>query len=134
MKVGQISHEKAFDYILAGKSFVTFLNPQTGNRFTYKVVKHKTDDVYFVHVLTSPDMYKYIGLIKNFNFHYSRKSTIERDSKSVIVFDYVLLNLWQDTLNDRIEIYHDGRCGKCGRQLTDPESVQSGLGPYCRKK
>jgi hypothetical protein len=79
-------------------------------------------------------MYKYIGIIKNYNFHYSRKSTIERDSRSVIVFDYVILNLWQETLNTSIEIYHDGRCGRCGRQLTTPDSVTSGFGPECIKK
>ena len=52
MKVGQISHEKAIDFILGGKAFVTFQNPASGNRYTYKVVKHKLDDIYFVNVLT----------------------------------------------------------------------------------
>ena len=134
MKVGQISHDKAADYILGGKSYVTFQNPQTGNRFTYKVVKHKVDDIYFVHVLTNTDVYMFLGTIKNFVFRYSPKSKIAKDAKSLIVFDYVFHHLGMGTLNNTIEIFHDGRCGKCGRQLTDPISVETGLGPYCRKK
>jgi hypothetical protein len=134
MKVGQITHEKALDFILAGKSFVTFQNPATGNRHTYKVLKHKTDDIYFVHVLTSPDVYMFLGSIKNHIFRYSTKSKIKNDSRSVIVFDYIFHHLGMNMLNTSIEIFHDGRCGKCGRQLTDPISVESGLGPYCRKK
>ena len=134
MKVGQISHEKAIDFILGGKAFVTFQNPTTGNRFTYKVVKHKLDDVYFVNVLTGPDTYQFLGSIKNYTFKHSKKSKISVDSKSVIVFDYVIHHLGMGTLNASIEIFHDGRCGKCGRQLTDPISVETGLGPHCRKK
>ena len=134
MKVGQISHDKAIDFILGGKAFVTFQNPASGNRHTYKVVKHKVDDIYFVNVLTSPDTYQFIGSIKNFGFRHSKKSKIGNDSRSVIVFDYVFHHLSIDTLNTSIEIFHDVRCGRCGRQLTDPVSVEYGLGPHCRKK
>jgi hypothetical protein len=134
MKVGQISHENATNYILGGKAFVTFLNPSTGNRFTYKVLKHKTDDIYFVHVLTNPDTYMFLGTIRNFVFRFSQKSKILRDARSHIVFDYVFHNLGMRTLNSSIEIFHDGKCGRCGRQLTDPISVETGLGPYCRNK
>jgi hypothetical protein len=134
MKVGQISHDKAPNFILGGKAFVTFQNPQTGNRFTYKVSKHKFDDIYFVHVLTNPDVYMFLGTIRNFVFRYSKKSKISNDARSVIVFDYVFHHLGMNTLNTSIEIYHDGKCGRCGRQLTDPISVETGLGPYCRNK
>ena len=133
MKVGQLSHEKAINFIFGGKAFVTFQNPTTGNRFTYRVTKHKTDDIFFVSVLTNPDTYQFIGSIKNFVFKYSKKSNISFDSRSVIVFDYVLNHLGMGTLNSSIEIFHDGKCGKCGKQLTDPISVESGLGPKCRK-
>jgi hypothetical protein len=134
MKVGQISHEKAIDFILGGKAFVTFQNPSSGNRYTYKVVKHKLDDIYFVNVLTGPDTYQFVGSIKNYVFRHSKNSKIALDSRSVVVFDYVIWHLGMGTLNTSIEIFHDGRCGKCGRQLTDPISVETGLGPHCRKK
>jgi hypothetical protein len=134
MKVGQISNEKALSFILGGKAFVTFQNSSTTNRYTYKIVKHKTDDIHFVHVLTSPDVYMYLGTIMNYSFRHSRKSKINRDTKSFIVFDYVYHHLLMGTLDPRVEIFHDGKCGRCGRQLTTPDSVQSGFGPECIKK
>ena len=30
-----------------------------------------------------------------------------------------------------LTVFHDGKCGRCGRKLTVPESIQSGLGPVC---
>ena len=35
---------------------------------------------------------------------------------------------------DGYGVYHMGRCMRCGRDLTEPESIKSGLGPYCRGK
>jgi hypothetical protein len=72
----------ALQFILGGKSFVTFLNIQTQNRFTYKVVKHKKDDIFFVNVLTSPDIYTFIGTIRNGNYKHSPKSNISSNSQS----------------------------------------------------
>lgn len=30
-----------------------------------------------------------------------------------------------------LEVWHEGRCGRCGRALTVPESIASGIGPVC---
>jgi len=30
-----------------------------------------------------------------------------------------------------LEIWHEGRCGCCGRKLTVPESIDRGIGPVC---
>ena len=30
-------------------------------------------------------------------------------------------------------IQHIGKCCKCGRPLTDPESIKLGVGPICAK-
>lgn len=31
----------------------------------------------------------------------------------------------------RIEVWHEGRCGRCARRLTVPESILIGIGPEC---
>ena len=31
-------------------------------------------------------------------------------------------------------VYHVGKCGKCGKKLTTPESILTGLGPTCSNK
>jgi ABC-type oligopeptide transport system substrate-binding subunit len=61
--------------------------------FTFKVKKHKLDDVFFVSVLTSPDMFEFIGSIKSNVFRHSKKSRIYDTSQSVKVFDFVLSKL-----------------------------------------
>ena len=32
----------------------------------------------------------------------------------------------------KAEFWHEGRCGRCGRTLTVPESIASGVGPECQ--
>jgi len=32
---------------------------------------------------------------------------------------------------DRIELWHHGECSMCGRRLTDPKSIERGIGPTC---
>ena len=33
-----------------------------------------------------------------------------------------------------VEVMHDGRCGRCGRPLTHPDSIQAGIGPICAQR
>jgi Family of unknown function (DUF6011) len=144
MTGGILKHSKALDFILGGKSFVTFLNTQTDNRFTFKVVKHKKEDIYFVNVLTSPDTYTFIGVVNSTgSFRHSRKSKITSEAQSVKVFSYVFSKLQTivkpatqtedaiTALPQFIEVYHSGKCGRCGRKLTVPQSIETGFGPEC---
>ena len=133
MKGKKLNNLEALNFILAGNSTVTFLNPETGNRFTYKVKKAKDSDLYFVSVLTSPDVYTYIGYITK-EFRYGKKSKITNSAQSVKVFNYIFKKLKSENLSDNIEIWHNGKCGKCGRKLTVPSSIDTGIGPECFKR
>ena len=134
MNKGQLLNSEALNFILAGNATVTFLNPKTDNRFTYKITKPKDSDVFFVSVLTNPDTYTFMGSILSLNFKYSKKSTISESAQSFQVFKWVFDKLRANDLPDFLEIYHEGRCGRCGRNLTVPESIISGFGPECVKK
>lgn len=47
----------------------------------------------------------------------------------------VLAEIAQDPKAAAIRYGHEsGACSVCGRELTDPESVKSGIGPVCAKK
>lgn len=54
-------------------------------------------------------------------------------SLEVILWAFYLLNRGK-TLPDGYRIYHMGQCCRCGRALTVPSSIESGLGPYCAGK
>ena len=38
-----------------------------------------------------------------------------------------------ELLSNSVEIYHLGKCLKCGKTLTDVDSIEYGLGPVCRR-
>lgn len=124
------------NFIKAGNSTFTVKNENTGNRFTFKVKKADEDqhfDGYFVKVLTGQDNtkdYKYIGCIfPDGEFKITRASKVTKEAQSFKVFSW--LNKYANNLPEFVKIYHEGRCGRCGRKLTVPESVKSGYGPEC---
>lgn len=134
METKQLDTHKALDFIFAGNSIFTCKNTETGNRFTFRVKKHKKDEIWFVSVLTSPEVYQFVGSIrKNTNYRHSFKSKISQEAQSVKVFDFITKKLRQNTLPEVVQIWHEGRCGRCGRRLTVPESIITGMGPECSK-
>ncbi len=122
----------SLDFIFGGNSTFTALNTKSENRFTFKVKKHKKDDIYFVSVLTGPETYQFIGSYKGV-FKHSAKSLISDKSQSVNVFRYIIDKLSSRSLPSYIEVWHSGKCGKCGKKLTTPDSIASGFGPTCRR-
>jgi hypothetical protein len=146
---GQLTHANALAYLLAGDATVTIVNERTGNRFTFEVKAPKEDRegrplspeqarLHFVRVLIGPDntsQYAYLGLIRDrASYEHGRKSRITPDASSARVMSWVFPRLVAGTLPEHIRIYHEGSCGRCGRKLTVPESVERGLGPECAQR
>ncbi|MGQ4872128.1 MAG: DUF6011 domain-containing protein, partial [Candidatus Thorarchaeota archaeon] len=38
-------------------------------------------------------------------------------------------SVYNVALPEKVRIWHEGKCGRCGRRLTVPESIESGYGP-----
>lgn len=134
MKGHKLNNSEALKFIFSGNSTTTFLNTKTENRFTFRVKQAKDSNIFFVSVLTSPETYTYLGTAVEGNYRHGKKSNISKDSQSVKVFQYVLNKLKSNSLPEFIEIWHEGRCGKCNRPLTVPESIITGIGPECAKR
>jgi hypothetical protein len=49
----------------------------------------------------------------------------------VKTFKTLLESIAKGALPSGWEFRHEGRCGRCGRTLTVPESIDSGFGPEC---
>lgn len=136
----------ALDYVLAGRGKFTIVSVRSGARFTYKIQSPPPmDDRYqgnpnqgtvpmpplFVKVLASDD-YLFVGFIRGRNFKHSTKAKVSADAPSFQAFNWLYRMLLAGRLpEDKIEFWHEGKCGKCGRALTVPESIQRGLGPIC---
>lgn len=129
-------------FMLAGNAYVTFQSRLTDVRYTYRVVRSdhsgSPDDrrpTHFVSVLVGPDDYKYLGAIfQNRAYTQTRGSKISRDAMSAVAFMWVWSKLIAGVNHPQLAVYHEGRCGRCGRRLTTPESIRTGLGPVCAGK
>ena len=129
-------------FVMGGNAYFTIVNPITSVRFTYRVSRKENEDgtksPYFVSVLTGPDNwsnYRYLGVMfEDGTFRYGKKSKISRDATSAKAITWFLNSLTKEDVQtqvDRIEFWHEGRCCVCGRKLTVPESIESGIGPVC---
>lgn len=137
--------KEIFDYAIAGAGAFTAINEATGGRFTFKVQAPRKfrngpidydSDVRFVKVLTGPDnesSYRYIGTIflKDKKFIVTRKVQIAPEAPSIRAFKWVWSRIASGADLGTVKVYHEGICGRCGRKLTVPESIESGYGPEC---
>jgi hypothetical protein len=131
--------EEALEFALAGNAHFTVENPTTGNRFTFRVSTPKRParngkTVHFVSVLTGPDNkrhYRYMATIfDGADLRWTRKSKIADGAPSATAFKWAFKRRF-DFTDTPAEFWHEGKCGKCARMLTVPESVERGLGPVC---
>lgn len=126
----------ARQFILAGNARVTLVSKKTGTRFTYRVRRPSDDKPWFVSLLTGSDNeadYTFFGTIfSDGRYKHSAKSRIGAEALSTRVWAWFAELLARaETLPADLEVHHEGRCGRCGRALTVPESIESGFGPEC---
>jgi len=131
MQQAKVSDPRKF--ILAGRALFTLRSAKTGKRFTFKVVRKDSYNMWHVRVLAGPDNtadYNYIGFIGRTGDQFFAKARGGKISEapSVKAFRWFLQNME----SKQVEVWHEGRCGRCGRALTVPESIEAGLGAKCQ--
>lgn len=142
-------------FVTAGKAIFTLSMPAKfvadnkgcKDRYTFKVVcKPKSErwpEAFFVNLLSGPDNisdYQPLGKLdpETGAVRLVQSTKLTDKSWPVRLIRRVLARIWADQ-GDAIEtagfdLRHAGRCGRCGRVLTVPESIDSGLGPVCASK
>ena len=126
-------------FALAGNARFTIVSKRTNARFTFRVRRPDGDRPWFVSVLTGSDNesdYTFLGTIfPDGTYRKSPKSRITGMAPSAVGFDWFWKHLTAndpfDLLPPQVNVHHEGRCGRCGRALTVPESIESGFGPEC---
>ena len=136
--MNELSNPKEF--ALAGNATITLESENTGKHFTYKI-KQADDNanVYFVKLLCNKDNetdYTYVGCYyKDTGYFHPCKKWRDKDSlswpPSMRAIRYFFNKI--DKIPTKLHVYHEGRCGKCGRKLTTPDSIKRGFGPECLK-
>lgn len=135
-----LTMDEMMGFALAGKAKFTLVSKATGTRFTFRVSEAPDGTAWFVSLLTGPDNeadFAYIGLIRDGQFRWTKKSRVSQDAPSWRAFSWFFLMVTQgneEALLRGIEFWHEGQCCRCGRTLTVPESIASGIGPECARK
>jgi hypothetical protein len=124
-------------FALAGNARLTLVSRKTDVRFTYRVRRgDKPGAPLFVSLLSGPDnehSYQFLGTIfADGSYRHGAKSAVGKNAPSALAFYFFHARVLQGgQVPDQLEVWHEGRCGRCGRPLTVPESIASGIGPVC---
>jgi len=125
-------------FLWAGNATFTLQSKTTGVHYSYKIRRPSEDKPYFAKVMTGgSDEYTYLGLaLPGIGVRVTAKSKFRADSPAVRALDYFVRWAFSPAaeLPAKLEFFHAGRCGRCGRELTDPVSIERGLGPECAEK
>ena len=160
---GQLTTPEAlYTYIKGGHGKLTVKSLSTDQRFVYRFSRLKEDQdrrgkellnrPIFVCLVTGRDFDKwpFIGTdwLKNWpfigtcwlkpdqriQFNTSRKNTADIPPRALVAFEFLVSLVTRQKLPSKIEIWHEGKCCICGRELTDPTSIAQGYGPVCADK
>lgn len=126
-------------FITGGNALFTITSRKSGNHFTFKVKRLRDNaDAFIVLVAHNYDEYHYMAVMMKIRGRYelrNKKSPSMLNTPSCKAFTFLMNNYINDYKphSDMI-IQHEGRCGRCGRLLTDPQSIMTGFGPECAKR
>lgn len=130
------------EFILGGRAILTMVG--RSSRFTFKVRRADPTDqqpnptLYFVSVLTNADgtSYTYIGILDRQNgaVRLTKNSKLKEDHPAFVAASWAFPQVWMKGYLPGGQVLHAGRCGRCARLLTDPDSIRAGFGPECRDK
>jgi hypothetical protein len=136
--------ETQIRFIYGGHALFTLRSKKTDKHYSYKINipygAKITDDPappYFVSVLVdgSADEGKfvYIGILlrdKPFLLR-TKKSRLSPEAPAILALQFFFTLLRKKTFHKDLEVFHAGKCACCGRTLTDPISIERGIGPIC---
>lgn len=136
-------------HIAAGRAILTTESTLTESRYTLRFNRPdeqpgKTRPIW-VNQLGGPDdrAWSFLGTIwpaspgssDPWSFRRSPKSKISEYDTVFRVCRWMAERLPNrpDELMEKATWWHEGRCGRCARRLTVPESIESGFGPECSR-
>ena len=113
----------------------TIKSIKTNKEYTYKINRTLFLNKWYSHIFVETNYLDYTYLGSYSNGVITNKKIINI-SPSAIAIAYIFNCLEKglfDYVNKRVEVYHLGKCIKCGKKLTDSNSIKIGLGPTCGK-
>jgi hypothetical protein len=125
--------------MLAGNATITLKIDKAERHYTYRIKQCKDkSELYFIYLLKGPDNetdYTYFGCYySDTNYYHPCKRYIDVPNRNRPTSLQRIRQLLISNENIKgLKAYHEGKCCKCGRKLTTPESILKGIGPECER-
>ena len=116
-----------------GAAFTVRSKP-TGKDFTFKINRSEFNGKFYTHVKVEQGYMNFTYLCSYYNGMITKKRQPVK-TPAALAIAWVLKMIESQKfslLKEQVEFMHLGNCLRCGRVLTDADSIQIGLGPVCR--
>lgn len=118
----------------------TIRSKKTGKDYTFKISQVSFMERNYLHISVETQYmnFKYLGWFKDGNIVKKNKDkniTEVITTPSAQAVGWLLRQLRDNkisNLESSVDVFHLGKCLKCGKTLTDSNSIESGFGPVCR--
>jgi hypothetical protein len=131
------------EFLTSGTAIFTVSNPE-GAHYTYRISapdeqRDPANPTYFLSYMYGPDNtsdYTYMAMMNGGGAVFLTKaSKVKAGEKIFEVAKWAIRVVWNGkAAPEGYKIQHIGKCGRCGRPLTTPESLETGIGPICSGK
>ena len=124
-------------FFTAGNAKFTVSNPK-GDHYTFRIGRRNETQPLFVSLMTGPDnesSFTYMGIFtpETNEVRLTKNSKYTEDTLPVKVIRWAIKAVSTKNIPEGYSIQHAGRCCRCGRTLTTPESINRGWGSECDK-
>jgi hypothetical protein len=150
-EAGVLKPEAVLNYVNSPKEgsrrgcTLTIVNDVSGNRVTLRFRKPKGFNSVLVDVMVGSDNendYAFAGTLRGTTLALSPKAKCPearaKMAKAVVDWTFARVASGHDLEGAKadgtlfaVRCLHEGRCACCGRKLTVPESIDTGIGPVC---
>ncbi len=118
-------------FLRAGRASFLIANPQ-GERLTVYVKARKDGQIFYVSIRHANEPWQFSGMYDTVSNEVRRTPKAKVDDRTLKIVNWAIkLIVDQRPVPTGYRLEHTGRCGRCNRLLTDPESIRTGLGPEC---
>lgn len=124
----------ALPFLLGGKATFTLRSKPTQTRFTFRIEEKEKGGKFYRVLAHDGTHYGYLGCIVGDRYVRDRELGFRSDAKIRLAFEWFYGRTVKKMDLSDVELWHEGRCSRCHRPLTDPNSIQTGLGPVCRNR
>jgi len=112
----------------------TIRSKKSGKDYTFKISQVPFKDNNYIHIKVETEYlnFKYMGWYRDGKIINKKLEVNTPASQAVSWFLRQMFSNNFDNLNQSLDIFHLGKCLKCGKTLTDSNSIEVGFGPVCR--